>query len=233
MVENATDFNERRSDIATNATRIGKFVTDYMRTINPSYLNDPKYEPFPTPIPDNHPPRKSIPDRDAAGKNGETKEEPDRMEASKKTRRSVILHGPSAEKEATRRRATSTPAITGAADAGESFEGNTFQQAQEKIVTEMINLKPTSEEFLNLPPRSYKDYYSVVLQPACLKGVHKQVLGIKGREQATGVSFFKSWQSFEEQMSMIWNNARFYNEDGSDIYAAATKLEVCLRCFTL
>jgi len=56
--------------------------------------------------------------------------------------------------------------------------------------------------------------------------VQKHVRGVKGREKPTGVSFFRSWQSFEDEMSYIWNNARHYNEDGSEIFNLAGELEV-------
>ena len=56
--------------------------------------------------------------------------------------------------------------------------------------------------------------------------IQKLVRGVKGREKPTGISFFKSWQSFEDEMSYIWNNARQYNEDGSEISELASELEV-------
>ena len=52
------------------------------------------------------------------------------------------------------------------------------------------------------------------------------VRGIKGREKPTGVTLLKSWQAFEDEVSYIWNNAREYNEDGSDISKLAGQLEV-------
>ena len=50
--------------------------------------------------------------------------------------------------------------------------------------------------------------------------------GIKGRDKPTGVSLFKSWQSFEDEVNHIWNNARLYNEDGSPIFELANEIEV-------
>ena len=83
--------------------------------------------------------------------------------------------------------------------------------------------------FLNLPPRDLKDYYSVIKRPVSLKAVLKQVRGIKGREKPIGASFFKYWQSFEEEIRHIWNNARTFNEDESEITQYANELEVRLR----
>ena len=42
----------------------------------------------------------------------------------------------------------------------------------------------------------------------------------------TGVSEFKSWAALEEKASLLWRNAYYYNEEGSDIYELARELEV-------
>jgi hypothetical protein len=62
-----------------------------------------------------------------------------------------------------------------------------------------------------------------------LKGVLKRVRGIHGRNPPTGVTDFQSWDSFEQEMSLIWRNAREYNEDGSEIFDLAGELEVRRR----
>lgn len=59
-----------------------------------------------------------------------------------------------------------------------------------------------------------------------LKGVQKKIRGVQGREKPTGVSLYRTWQSFAEDISRIWNNARLYNEDGSEISLLADELEV-------
>ena len=204
-------------------------VSNYMVKFNPAYKDGSGYTPFPTPIP-GEARTKTVNNADVDA-DGETDPE---APSIVKPRRTVTLHGPSAEKEELRLRASSTPAVQDAADAGESFEGNTFQQAQEKIVTEMIQLKNevgeiTSGPFLNLPSRELRDYYQVIKHPVCLKSIQKLVRGIKGRDKPTGVSFFKSWAAFEEEMSYIWINARTYNQDGSEIFELASEFEVCCR----
>jgi hypothetical protein len=60
----------------------------------------------------------------------------------------------------------------------------------------------------------------------CLKSAQKAVRGIKGREKPTGATLLRSWQAFEDEVSYVWNNAREYNEDGSEISEWASKLEV-------
>lgn len=115
---------------------------------------------------------------------------------------------------------------------GIPYKGLSFQQTQEKIVEEMIRA-PDDEDpafakfevFLNLPPRSLKDYFSVIRDPLSLKALQKQVKGIHGRQPATGVSDFKSWAAFEERASLLWDNAHFYNEENSPIYNLATELK--------
>lgn len=50
--------------------------------------------------------------------------------------------------------------------------------------------------------------------------------GVKGRDKPTGVTFLKSWAALDEAVSHIWENARTFNEDGSDISELAGELEV-------
>ena len=61
-------------------------------------------------------------------------------------------------------------------------------------------------------------YFKVIKKPACLSGIKKQVRGKQGSD-------FKNWESFEEEVSYIWRNARVYNEDGSDIFNLSVELE--------
>lgn len=85
------------------------------------------------------------------------------------------------------------------------------------------------EAFLNLPPRSLKEYFSIIQNPLSLKGLQKLVKGIHGRAPPTGVSEFKGWAAFEERASLLWENAHYFNEEGSEIYNQATEMKVSLR----
>ncbi|KAI1131794.1 Bromodomain-containing protein [Nemania abortiva] len=111
------------------------------------------------------------------------------------------------------------------------FSGLSFQQAQEKIVEELIRKKEEGDDyqyfepFIYLPPRTLRDYYEVIAEPLSLKALQKQVRGQHGRLEATWVSDFKGWAAFEDQASLIWKNAYHYNEDGSDIFMMAQELE--------
>src|ERR1700761_8345239 len=85
---------------------------------------------------------------------------------------------------------------------------------------------PYFEPFLNLPPRTLKEYFSIITEPLSLKGLQKLVKGIHGRHHSTGVSDFKGWAAFEEKSSLLWTNAHYFNEEGSEIYNLATELKV-------
>jgi len=59
-----------------------------------------------------------------------------------------------------------------------------------------------------------KDYYQLIKDPMSLSAIQKKVRGVIG------------WDAFESAFSLIWKNARIYNEDGSDIYNLSLELEV-------
>lgn len=63
--------------------------------------------------------------------------------------------------------------------------------------------------------------------------MQKRVRGIHGRTEITGVSDFNSWGALDDEMSFIWNNAKTYNEEGSEIYNLADELEVRSVYYTL
>lgn len=84
------------------------------------------------------------------------------------------------------------------------------------------------EPFLTLLDRQdFKDYYEIIEHPVSLKQIQKRVKGVQGKKAATGISDFKHWAAFEEEMSYLWKNAFQYNQDGSDIYILAEDLRVC------
>lgn len=84
------------------------------------------------------------------------------------------------------------------------------------------------QPFLNLPTRALKDYYQLIKDPMSLSAIKKKVQGVVGREAPTGHTLFKSWDAFENAMSLVWKNARIYNEDGSELYNLSVELEVCI-----
>lgn len=52
------------------------------------------------------------------------------------------------------------------------------------------------------------------------------VRGGQMKPDAGGQSEFKSWAAFEDKAGLLWRNAYYYNEEGSDIYELAKELEV-------
>lgn len=134
MILNAKSFNEKSSQLFSDAEKIRKAVSNFMVENNPAYQTE-DYKPFPTPVPD---------DWQAQLTKEEKEEKPDveakdgvaRSTRGIDTRRaSSVAAGPSNV------RASATPGAHDTEGLGESFEGDTFQRAQEKIVAEMLNLK--------------------------------------------------------------------------------------------
>ncbi|KAJ5242351.1 uncharacterized protein N7469_000678 [Penicillium citrinum] len=113
----------------------------------------------------------------------------------------------------------------------ESFEGNTIQAAQDKIVSELTRLKDSDGEevaypFVGKPDRNlYRDYYEIIQHPVSLRSIQAKVRGNDSRKNPTRITAFPTWQSFEEEVSYLWRNAREYNEEGSDITVLAGILE--------
>ncbi|KAL8922178.1 MAG: hypothetical protein Q9172_003680 [Xanthocarpia lactea] len=223
MILNAKSFNEKSSQVFSDAEKIRKAVSNFMVDNNPAYQTK-DYKPFPTPVPEDWQPQ-PLPEEKANEPEVEAKTEADYSTRGMSTRRaSSSATGPS------NARASATPGAHVTDGLGEPFDGDTFQTAQEKIVAEMLELKNDDDElivgpFINLPSRDLRDYYRVIKHPVSLKSVQKSVQGVKGRDKPTGISNFKSWATFEEETSCIWKNAYHYNEDGSDISEAARLLE--------
>lgn len=227
MISNAKAFNEKRSQAFSDSEKIRKQLQVFMQENNPAY-RDPSYVPYTTPVPEGwrekQEKQEDIHEQDAEG---DTDPE-EIVKVPEKRTRLVTRVGSSAA--ANDHRASSTPAAQDVEGPYESFEGNTFQQAQEKIVVGIMNHTDAEDNaifspFITLPPRTLLDYYKLIKHPVSLKSVNKLVRGIKGREPPTGSTFLKSWHAFEEEVSYIWSNARNYNEDGSDIYLLSEELE--------
>ncbi|PNY28280.1 Chromatin structure-remodeling complex subunit rsc1 [Tolypocladium capitatum] len=246
MISNAKEFYPRSSSVFDDAERVRKALSNYMTKTNPAY-GTRGYQAQPTPLP---PEDGEEEDEDAEGEEekqgeaeaedvdaeGEDEEEEDVGRGSR--RRSIVL----------KRRETVRPSRNSTSQAQESprlsippgkpdhqydnvpYKGLSFQQAQEKIVEELLRYYEPDyegyfEPFYNLPPRALKDYYRVITDPLSLKKLQKSIKGVHGRGEATGVSDYKSWSAFEEKSKLLWTNAYFYNEEGSEIYDLAQELE--------
>lgn len=115
MISNAKVYNQKSSQVFADAERIRKILSNNMPKINPAY-KDPKYVAFPTPLPDEAPG-----DEEAAEPDASPKESPDEQQKSKQ-RSSSAAFGKD-DKQQT------------------NFEGDSLQTAQDKIISELINLK--------------------------------------------------------------------------------------------
>lgn len=95
------------------------------------------------------------------------------------------------------------------------------------------NRKSSGDEvaypFIGKPDRNlYRDYYEIIQHPVSLRSIQKKVRGTDSRKKQSRETAYPSWQSFEEEVSYIWRNAREYNEDGSEISMLAGVLEASL-----
>ncbi|KAJ5204080.1 uncharacterized protein N7498_004959 [Penicillium cinerascens] len=112
-----------------------------------------------------------------------------------------------------------------------NFEGDSLQTAQDKIMSELARLKDADGDevaypFIGKPDRNlYRDYYEIIQHPVSLRSIQKKVRGTDSRKKSSKVTAYPTWQSFEEEVSYIWRNAREYNEDGSEISVLAGVLE--------
>ncbi|KYK56741.1 polybromo-1 [Drechmeria coniospora] len=256
MISNAKEFYPRTSTIFDDAERVRKALSNYMTKTNPAY-GTRGYQAHPTALPadddeeaedeaEEDEKKDEAPeeddeqgqDEDADG-DEEADEDEEESTGRSSRRRSIVL----------KRRASGRPSRVSLSQAQDSasrpsansakvdhqyhkvpYKGLTFQQAQEKIVEELLRYNEPSfegyfEPFHNLPPRALKDYYKVITDPLSLKKLQKAVKGVQGRGGATGVSSFKSWTAFTERSKLLWSNAYFYNEEGSEIYELAQELE--------
>ena len=92
---------------------------------------------------------------------------------------------------------------------------NDKQTAMIDLLDQLME-QPDAVNFYEKPPkRDYPDYYKVIKRPMAILDVRKSVE--KGK--------IADWETFSAEMSLIWNNAKDYNEDGSEIYEMANELE--------
>ncbi|KAJ4372363.1 hypothetical protein N0V83_004137 [Neocucurbitaria cava] len=226
LVNNAKAYNDKKSIVYEDAERLRKTASNWMVKHNPAY-RDGNYVAVATPIPgeDNSAPGKPIPRIASTPRAVHTPvATPDTSERPRRAAAAAQSATPAPSK--LRHSASAAPDED---DDNPDYAGKSFQQAQEQIIREIIDYEDGGLQiflpFQNLPSRSLKDYYQLIKDPMSLTGVQKKVRGVVGRDAPTGHTLFKSWDAFENAMSLIWTNARIYNEDGSDIYNLSLELE--------
>ncbi|KAJ5825531.1 hypothetical protein N7474_002669 [Penicillium riverlandense] len=205
MVENAQSYNEDSSQIFADAVRIRKMVTDLLPKLVKQHGGLPAGA------------RAS----EYAKDKGSSQEASEGDEEEEEEDEEGDEEGDEEEEQDE--------------ETEESFEGDTLQQAQDKIMTELARLRDddgdeVSYPFIGKPDRNlYRDYYEIIQHPVSLRSIQKKVRGTDIRNNPTKVTAYPTWQAFEEEVSYIWRNAREYNEDGSDISKLAGILEEYFR----
>jgi ATP-dependent helicase STH1/SNF2 len=99
---------------------------------------------------------------------------------------------------------------------------NVYEALQElEEVSDDPELQPRGiiDPFLDLPPRQdYPDYYQLIRQPIAMKQIENKI----NKKQ------YQSLKQFRQDIGLLCNNCRQYNEDGSVLYNDANLIEVCL-----
>ena len=67
-----------------------------------------------------------------------------------------------------------------------------------------------------VPKKDYPDYYKLIKKPTSISDVRALVEN----------EIVQDWDALAKEVRLIWDNAKEYNQEGSDIYLMAEKLEV-------
>jgi hypothetical protein len=142
MIANAREFNEKGSRIYEDAERLRKALSNFMTKNNPAYKTA-NYVAIPTPLPG---------DEGAEAEDAEEEVESEaEVEVEVEAETPAKRRGrPPKNTQAQDSRKSTTPALLeGPRYAGVRFSGLNFQQAQEKIVEDMMEYKE-DPEFVNI-----------------------------------------------------------------------------------
>ncbi|KAF2635330.1 Bromodomain-containing protein [Massarina eburnea CBS 473.64] len=231
LVNNAKAFNDKRSIVYEDAERLRKTASNWMVKHNPAYRTQKNYTAQPTPVPGEEPLSVARTPRVVPATPKPAAPTPTSEVTTDRPRRAAATAAAQQMTPAPSKLRHSASAAPDEAEESPDFDGKTFQQAQEQIVRELIEYTepesglPIFLPFVQLPSRALKDYYQLIKEPMSLTAVQKKVKGVIGRNAPTGITELKSWDAFEQMASLIWKNARVYNEDGSDLYNVSLELE--------
>lgn len=141
MIQNAKDYNDPDSVIYDDAERIRKLVYNFMKQNNPAYKEVPNYAAVATPIPQ----RTAEPVR-----NGVRHEAPKVEEEKPRAATTARSSEQPDRKSSVAPSATTGDAdgVSGAGDAAIEFEGKSFQEAQQAIISHLLHY--TDEEYVRL-----------------------------------------------------------------------------------
>ena len=94
---------------------------------------------------------------------------------------------------------------------------DSLQDLEEESKDPEIANRGIIDPFLELPPRQmYPDYYELIKSPVCMKQIETKI----NKKQ------YQSLKQFRQDIKMLCNNCRQYNEDGSVLYEDANSIEV-------
>jgi Bromodomain len=146
MIANAKDYNQKGSEIYDDAERLRKALSNYMTKTNPAYKT-PGYVAFPTPLPGEGQVDET---EDAVGSDADAEGEIDTEVAvippPVKRKPGRPPKNPMTASGTNGVRAGTTPSITESQySTSVGYTGLTFQQAQEKLVAEMLRHKEDEE----------------------------------------------------------------------------------------
>ena len=150
MISNAKEYNQKGSEIYDDAERIRKALSNFMTKNNPAYKK-PGYVAFPTPLPAEDPPEdEEEGDEDAEGSDEDAEgdvdiETPDPAPPSKRQRGRPPRNLSSINALNGQRKSVTPSSMTDSQYGAVGFQGLTFQQAQEKLVADMIEHKEDEE----------------------------------------------------------------------------------------
>ena len=133
MISNAKEFNERGSIIFEDAERLRKALSNYMTKSNPAYKT-PGFTCLPTPLPGDELEADTEDEEDAEG---ELDPEADVVPLPKKRGRPP--------KAFQALRTSPTPGVSDVHSNGAGYAGLNFQEAQEKILADMMIYKERPE----------------------------------------------------------------------------------------
>ena len=132
LISNAKQYNDRNSEVHSDAEKIRKMAATMMQKINPAY-EDPSYAPVPTPLPDDEAKEESPSEQAGDGMENGTPEA-----TGGKTSLRLKLRGPSERSSAPSERPSGTDGEAKVDASDLSFEGKTFQAAQQDIVQALM-----------------------------------------------------------------------------------------------
>ncbi|CAI6333430.1 unnamed protein product [Periconia digitata] len=91
-----------------------------------------------------------------------------------------------------------------------------LNQLEEVSSDESLPNRGIIDPFIELPPKSdYPDYYQLIKTPICIKQIERKI----------NTNKYQSLKQFRQDIAVLCNNCRTYNEDGSVLFGDANTIE--------